>query len=242
VTANHDWLRRYEAGESDAVWREMTALGGEVRHPAHLGEATAVAAATMDRAKTNVERLIGTLPTIGWRFAFPLTSGPGEFGVWNPPRPDVQQVIERLETGLRGPLPLSLAAWWRIVGSVTFMRDGDQGGPEYPDPLVVSPIEHIEAELEEWSGDEIFQATKPIFAGPIAPDAFHKENVSGGAPYEIELPNASADALVLNREPSVTFVSYLRHAFRWAGLPGYSEVFDTPPTEIVRLASALLPI
>jgi len=103
----------------------------------------------------------------------------------------------------------------------------------------------------EWSANDVlahlkeeqeYGETHPAFLAPLAPDSFHKEDVSGGAPYEIALPNPACDADVLNMERSFTFVAYLRHAFSWAGLPGYAEVFSRPPPEIVAIAAQLEPL
>ncbi len=51
-------MRRYQAGEHEAVWAEMMALGAEVREPPYFKDARAVAAETMRRARHNVELLI----------------------------------------------------------------------------------------------------------------------------------------------------------------------------------------
>jgi hypothetical protein len=61
-------LARYQAGEHEAVWAEMMALGPEVRQPLHLDDAWAVARATMRRARQNVEQLIRRLDEIEYRF------------------------------------------------------------------------------------------------------------------------------------------------------------------------------
>lgn len=62
----------------------------------------------------------------------------------------------------------------------------------------------------------------------LAPDYLHKADISGGAPYGIRLPNASADALFENEVHGLHFVPYLRLCFRWAGFPGLSVALPTP--------------
>jgi hypothetical protein len=58
----------------------------------------------------------------------------------------------------------------------------------------------------------------------IAPDVYHKDNVSGGTPYAIELPNPGADALVFGEWHHLRFVPYLRIAILdWGGFPGLSH-------------------
>lgn len=61
-------LRRYLAGEHEAVWAELMAMGPSVREAPHLGDAWAVARETMRRARHNVELIIHRLDQIGYRF------------------------------------------------------------------------------------------------------------------------------------------------------------------------------
>jgi hypothetical protein len=67
-------------------------------------------------------------------------------------------------------------------------------------------------------------AAGDTFLCPIAPDVLHKDNVSGGLPYSIKLPNAGADALLCNEWHNVGFIPYLRIAILdWGGFPGLSQ-------------------
>lgn len=66
--ASGNLLRRYQAGEHEAVWADMVALGASVREAAHLEDAWAVARETMRRARHNVELIIRRLDEIGYRF------------------------------------------------------------------------------------------------------------------------------------------------------------------------------
>src|SRR5947209_6412431 len=63
------YLERYRAGEHEAVWKELNALGpGVFEAPVHE-DALAVARETMRRARHNVELLIERLAARGYRFA-----------------------------------------------------------------------------------------------------------------------------------------------------------------------------
>lgn len=62
------YLERYQAGEHAAVWEELIALGEGVRSEPYITDASAVAAATMRRARHNVETLIRRLDEKGYRF------------------------------------------------------------------------------------------------------------------------------------------------------------------------------
>src|SRR6185295_5560194 len=115
-----------------------------------------------------------------------------------------------------GPLPLSLVAFWEVVGSVDFVGMH----PEWPnglDPLVVIPPDGALSSLYEEGGDE---DSAEWFVG-LAPDDVHKDNESGGDMYGVALPNPSADFVFMNESHNLPFVSYLRLAIlRWGGFPG----------------------
>ena len=61
-------LRRYLAGEHEAVWAELTALGPSVRERRYFDDAWGVARETMRRARRNVELIIPRLDRLGYRF------------------------------------------------------------------------------------------------------------------------------------------------------------------------------
>ena len=61
-------LRRYQAGEQEAVWGDMMALGTEVRKAPCAEDAWAVARETMRRARHNVELIIRRLDQLGYQF------------------------------------------------------------------------------------------------------------------------------------------------------------------------------
>ena len=60
--------RRYQAGEHEAVWADMMALGAAVRKPPYAEDAWAVARETMRRARHNVELIIRRLDQLGYQF------------------------------------------------------------------------------------------------------------------------------------------------------------------------------
>jgi len=221
------WVERYVNGEYESVWAEVLALGPRASDPAFAADVDALARETMRRALRNVEALKSLLPSIGWRFHFPMSGPPTDHCVHAPPGTDVHEKITVLETQC-GPLPASIRAWWEVVGTVSFMREPvDQLDEPLPDPLVVAPIESVIAEFHEWAADPERRRLEPRFRAPLAPDELHKDDISGGAPYELELPSSAADGVLLNEWHNATFVAYLREAFRWAGVPGWSRAPHT---------------
>jgi hypothetical protein len=71
---------------------------------------------------------------------------------------------------------------------------------------------------------------------PLAPDMLHKENLSGGPPYGVILPDGSADGLFAG-ETTTPFVSYLNWVFRNGGFP-WPAASDNPVPLLTWMASA----
>ncbi len=219
------YSERYAAGEHVAVWEELTALGAAVREPALLADARSVAQATMARVATNIDRLIARLTENGFRFGvYPdgrdLPAAPPSRS-----RPDAALLadIDALER-LTGPIPLSLRAFWKVVGTVSLIGRGREGWPDYGDPLVVSPPGYAVSEFRGLSADaeDSAELLDPFVCG-LAADVLHKDNISGGSEYGIALPDPAADAVFLHEWHAIGFVPYLRVAILdWGGFPGLS--------------------
>jgi len=139
-----------------------------------------------------------------------------------------------------GPLPLSLRAFYDLVGEVNLMGYHPAVSPAEssvaPDPLVVYGVESA---LEEIEGAE-YEASE--IRVTIAPDYLHKADISGGDPYSIQLPAPTADAPLQAEPHNVDFVEYLRLVFAWGGFPGWQQADAILPAELERLREGLLPI
>ena len=172
---------------------------------------------------TRLRALVSRLRELGYRFERPDSVLPG-------PGPDVQQQIERVET-LVGPIPAALAQFYRTVGSVDLAGfHPNWVGCEYPDPLIVEPIESALEEAREYAAlddpkSEYSASESGVFRVPIAPDALHKAHVSGGMWYGVEIPNALADPVVLEEPHGLPFTRHLELSLSWGGFPGLA---DTP--------------
>jgi hypothetical protein len=218
---------RYLAGEYEKVWSELIALGPSVRGDPNTADALAVAYETMRRVDANVRRISAELQALEYHATSDLHTLPG---------PTVHGQLARLERKA-GVLPLSIRAFYEIVGAVDWTGEHQglvqAGDTVAPDPLVVFPVEDLVAQCEAgFGGGEVLA---------IAPDDLHKCNASGGEPYEIEIPNVSADGKVLNERHDLYFVEYLRLVFRFGGFPGYDGVDRAVPLELTRLRSNMIP-
>jgi len=225
-------LDRYIAGAHVAVWQELVAMGPRVQDDPIALE---VARETMQRVRHNVQLVIERLRSESWPF-----SESDVYAIWAPPHQETPAQITELERRLDGPIPLALRTFWSVVGTVSLMRiaSGPEQDLSLPDPLVIGPVDHALTELSEWETDE--ERSSEPFRAPLAPDAFHKDDISGGLPYEIELPDAGADPLFVNEPHNVTFVSYLRIAFAAGGLPGWESNESQAPL-LKRLSDGLQP-
>ena len=218
-----NFLERYLSGEYVPVWDELQALGPAVRLEPHYSQAREVVAETMRRVRRNCERLVPRLRALGYVFGT-YPDGTGGYYTQGPLVPPSEKTLADLaELKERaGPLPLSLAAFWQEVGTVDWVGR-HPSWPDGLDPLVVYEPEGAISDLDNW--EELLEegevdASEPFTAG-LAPDDLHKDNISGGDPYSVALPDPSADFVLLYERHGLLFVPYLRLALlRWGGLPG----------------------
>ncbi len=224
------YLERYANGEYEQVWAELQALGAPVRSEPLYSEAREVANETMRRVRRNCERIVGRLRSMGYRFdIYPDGSDRiFTFGPLTAPKDCLRTDMETLEQAT-GPIPISLGAFWEQVGSVDLIGMG----PSWPtglDPLVVEAPASGVSELDEM---EFMLEDRGHFEASLAPDVFHKDNVSGGGAYAVALPDAGMDFLLRNEPHDLLFVPYLRLAILgyggFPGLEGRSEGFAPLP-------------
>jgi hypothetical protein len=225
----------------------MLQAGAGIREDPNHEEAWAVARETMRRARQNIEMLVERLRKLGYRFENPDA-------VHIPPPLDAAQRVDELEWLIGGAVPLSLRAWWEEVGEVSlvgsdralaFRADPASGElPQaYADPLALDGVDRGLAECREMT-QHVEGVGQTPFRLALAPDWYHKANVSGGV-YATTLPNPAADALLEGEPHGTTLVGYLRVAFTWGGFPGWSRssYMDRRPFQEIRyLAHGLLPI
>jgi hypothetical protein len=229
-------LSRYLAGDHRQVWDELLSHGPVVRMPPFVDQANDVVRETMNRVRENIESLVRGLEK--HRFVFgQYPDGeevPGYEAPLVPPPDDVDERIVEIERLAGGPIPLSLAGFWRHVGSVNLVGS-HADWPENTDPLWVDTPELTIDEFPNWLDRRTSDPDEPSFAAQIAPDVLHKDNVSGGLPYEIALPDAAIDGRLLNGASDLYFVDYLRQALQWGGFPGFASDPEAMPRWLDRL-------
>lgn len=220
TSATGDYLARYRQGEREEVWRELRsyeAIDGALRE-----EALSVARETMASFARSVEQLGERLQERGW-------SPPDR--AWRTLYSSEDAVaIAEVEKRTGARIPVSLQAFWETVGGIDLIWNESDGSPpplgvdlpmDEMDPLAIDAARTTMYMFDQW--EHVRTGVHPEFCGPynldLAPDYLHKANISGGAPYGIELPWVGADPLFLNYERDIYFVDYLRLCVKWAGIP-----------------------
>ena len=223
------WLERYLAGEHEGVWDELVALGPIVE-PEIRAEAERVAEGTMQRAAAAFTELLLRLECSATR------SVSNRNGT---PRSRIE--FDSCAVVAGGPVPISIAGFWRVVGSIDLAPIEDAEWPEWLptdppwqerlDPMVVHPLRDVWFDVDDWLADRAGNLSEVV--GPlevsIAPDRLHKVNISGGPPYAIRLPDASVDAPIRHLEAEPYLIPYLRRAAQRGGFSGVSATEPVTP-------------
>ncbi|WP_437940091.1 hypothetical protein [Sorangium sp. So ce341] len=120
------------------------------------------------------------------------------------PEPGLDSRLRHLEATVGGAVPPILVAFWQQVGGISlvdlegyshveFWKAHGVTGPDgYCDGVHVDPCSAawVESAVQEVT-DLIEDPGSPPLGGPyllpLAPDGYHKDNISGGVPYGIEV-------------------------------------------------------
>jgi hypothetical protein len=207
-------------------------MGAAVREGDLGVEAQEVCDEMARRARHNIEIIVERLAEQGYRFH---TNDDHQEPVvpTHPPGADAPRLVAWLQANFDA-VPMTLLSWVRLVGDVWLVGTH----PRWPesasaDPLVIEaegaryPGESFEDHFEdpllahrEMSSSGVDDADPFVLA--LAPDHLHKDNVSGGPPYGILLPDGCADGLFVT-ETTMPFVSYLNWVFHNGGFPRPTE-------------------
>ncbi len=259
------FLDRYLHGECEQVWDELYELEDQVREEPYYSEALAVARETMRRVRRNCEILIPRLQSIGYQFGYAWADGvysddietePPLLGV---PLPDIQQRLDLLEEA-GAVLPLSLRAFYEIVGAINFVGVCTPAVDRFEygeDAVVDEDMDILEVDeqlnplyvqgLEEDLSPETYRIWRHEEEAPytlvVTHDSVSKYFRSDGGSYLIELPCYSIDAhLLFEYGYDQTFVQYLRYNIKRGGLAGLPEAPGLPDKALAYVTRELLPL
>jgi hypothetical protein len=202
-------LDNYLKGDYYYVYDEIVKLGNRAFEPDFFPTVEAVLIETFTRVSYNLDIIYAELVKIDYCF-----NRRTKYDFQRPllkPSPDAKDLLLKLDNVVKkiGHIPLSLKMFYKIVGSCNFAWDYNEN-PNIPwegaDPIQITPVTDLLSELTSLSDeeDEFIQLC-------VSADYLHKDNISGGPPYCVELtPNLSIDGLFLNQEDGTTFINYLR--------------------------------
>jgi hypothetical protein len=214
----HSFLQRYQNGETGSVYADICNLKQAAFSETHFGDVQAVMQETMKRAAYNLEVIHEALADTGYNFKHkPLYSFEKPL---LKPLSNAGSLIAALEKAVSPfQVPLSLKLFHTIVGSCNFAWDYDTDADipwEGADPIQIVPLEDLlEQVTDEYWVEEMAEYRQEHGTAylELSADYYHKDNISGGPAYAIELtPEPSIDARLLNEEHETTFINYLRIA------------------------------
>jgi hypothetical protein len=217
-------LERYLQGDTLSVYEEIEKLGGDAFKPEFYPIVEAVLTETFSRVSKNLEIIHAELTKINYCFN-KQTNYDFEHPILKP-LPNVERLLAKMDAAVKrvGYVPLSLKLFYKIVGSCNFAWDYDEN-PEIPwegaDPIQIAPISDLLSELEGFEDDDDFRELC------VSADYFHKDNISGGPPYSIEITKKpQIDSNFLNEEHNTTFINYLRLTMEGCGFSRTGEISD----------------
>jgi len=221
-------LKRYLEGDTVAVYEEIERIGQKAFKKDNLPDVKAVLTETMTRVAHNLDVIYAAL--VEEKYCFKKDPRYDFTPPLLKPRWGTQFYIYRLERAVRpfGHIPLSLKIFYRVVGACDFAWDykvEEEIPWEGADPIQLDSIADLLAETRQMEPPE---DSDPIGI-PISADYYHKDNISGGPPYSIELTERpQIDSRFLNEEHETTFVNYLRITLDGCGFSKAFAAKDRP--------------
>lgn len=227
---------RYINGEREEVIHEISLMGEEAFHPNIFPEIDAVFKEIFKRVDYNLDIIYKAL--IELEYVFYDHSKFNSLTARHKPLPNTEELLETLSKKVTtfGHVPLSLIYFYKIVGGVNFAWNYDKNPNilwEMADPIQVSSLDDLVSNVssEYWEEDMRQYFEDPDYNTAFlefSADDLHKDNISGGPPYSIEITNSkNIDSKVLNESNKTTFINYLRICFKYGGFPGM-EVQERP--------------
>jgi len=230
------FLERYKNGETTEVYSDIDKLGQHAWSKDHFLDIEAVVIETMQRAAYNLTVIYDELKRINYNFKHEIKYS--FEAPLNKPLSDTEELLTQLEKSVKpfGSVPLSLKLFYKVVGSCNFAWDYETNKNiswECSDPIQIAPLDNIVEEVTAEYWFEEMSDNKEVNGAAyleLSADYLHKDNISGGPAYAIEItPNPSIDGKLLNEEHQTTFINYLRIVFENCGF-GRADEFERTAT------------
>jgi hypothetical protein len=217
-------LKKYLQGDAKQVYDEIYKLGKDAFKPAIYPIVESVLTETFKRVSYNLAVIHDELVSSNYCFKTKC-----KYDFEHPllkPLPDTENFLIHLDSSVKrvGYVPLSLKLFYKFVGSCNFTWDYDvaEENPwEGADPMQIVPLNDLLSELEDFEDDDDFRELG------ISADYLHKDNISGGPAYSVEITKKpQIDSQFLNEEHNTTFINYLRIAMNNCGFSRPEAIRD----------------
>lgn len=219
--------KRYLSGETAQVYQDIENLGADAFWPQYKVEVDQVLSETFQRVAYNLEIIYAQLKSINYQFkVLPEDVYQTNEGT--------TKLVLQLNACVSqfGYVPLSVQFFYAIVGGVNLCWNFENF-PEIPwplaDPLEIDNLDVLVNTIDkewwkEYTHENIADPEVGIPFIELAADTFHKDNISGGPPYAVQLTATPAvDSAFLFEKHETTFINYLRICFENCGFPGMKD-------------------
>lgn len=227
------FIERYLGGEDGrSVYDDIYILGVKAFSNDYFDDVHSVLTETFNRVAFNLQVIYHELNNIDYVFKTTFTSNSDKPLV--APLPNSDKLIADLENAVTdfGKIPLSLKLFYKIVGTCNFTWDYESQPDllwEGADPIQIDSLDDLVAyvstdDWKEYISESLEYDEDEVPALELAADYLHKDNISGGPAYSLQItPNESIDGLFLNEPNETTFIDYLRICMENCGFPGDSD-------------------
>ena len=218
-------IERYKKGETIEVYQDIYNLGENAFEKAFFQDVEQVLIETFQRVRYNLEVIYEALIEHKYQFKTDLVCT-SDYPIAKPLQ-NCGKLLKKLDKEVKpfGYVPLTFKMFFKIVGSCNFGWDYETN-PDllwaYADPIQIDALDDIIEimEDEDWKDimqEEIDEDKDCLPNISFSADYYHKDNVSGGQAYAIEITKRqSVDSRVLFEEHETTFINYLRlHFDNW---------------------------
>lgn len=245
------FYERYLNGETEQVYEDIYKLGEDAFLKENFPDIEKVLTETFERVAYNLEVIYNELTNINYLFKKKFN-----YNFERPlvkPLPNTEKLLHQLDKSVErfGFVPLSLKMFYGIVGACNFGWDYNTNQDfiwRCADPIQISSVDGIVSEIIETDfleGLEEYYNEDGFVSLPLSADYFHKDNISGGPAYALQLtPRPSIDGQFLNEEHETTFINYLRICFDNCGFSritvennknDYQSFFDKVKPKLKRI-------
>ncbi|WP_207420063.1 hypothetical protein [Desertivirga brevis] len=229
------FIDRYNKGETIGVYSEILSLGQQAFSEQYYMDVEAVVTEIMNRAGFNLGIIHNALRKRNYNF-----KKDSQNNFEKPliePLKNATELLCELEKVVDpfGSIPLSLKLFYQVVGSCSFEWDykTNKDNPwEGADPIQITSLDSLVEQVTDEYWSEEIRGNKEEYGVPfleLSADYLHKDNISGGEAYSIEItPIKTVDSRFLFEENGTSFINYLRIIFENCGFGRTAHLVGRP--------------